>query len=285
MPLPAWSAALAGAAQRAAACSAQFATGALRDAAGDALLGAVRRHGRGLRLAARRRRRSSPSSSRSASASPLPYLLVAAFPGLARAAAAARPLDDRLRRILGLLLAGTAVWLLDVLAAQIGLGGEPASAAIAGRPAGAAPGACGRSAGRQRLRGAVARHRRSRLLAAYVLRRGSPRGRVPAPPTGPGSPSTRRRIAGLVGEGKTVFVDVTADWCVTCLVNKRLVLDRGAVGRAAAPAGKVVAMQADWTRPDDGIARYLAAFGRYGIPFNAVYGPGGARGHRCCRSC
>jgi suppressor for copper-sensitivity B len=40
----------------------------------------------------------------------------------------------------------------------------------------------------------------------------------------------------------------------------------------------IVAMQADWTRPDDGIARYLASFGRYGIPFNAVYGPGAPQG-------
>ena len=39
-------------------------------------------------------------------------------------------------------------------------------------------------------------------------------------------------------------------------------------------ADNVVAMQADWTLPDDAIAAYLATFGRYGIPFNAVYGPG-----------
>jgi suppressor for copper-sensitivity B len=37
-------------------------------------------------------------------------------------------------------------------------------------------------------------------------------------------------------------------------------------------------MQADWTRPDDGIARFLAANNRYGIPFNAVYGPGAPNG-------
>jgi suppressor for copper-sensitivity B len=79
-------------------------------------------------------------------------------------------------------------------------------------------------------------------------------------------------IATLVGEGRTVFVDVTADWCITCEVNKRLVLRQEAVvARLADPA--VVAMRADWTRPDDGIARYLASFGRYGIPFNIVYGP------------
>ena len=37
---------------------------------------------------------------------------------------------------------------------------------------------------------------------------------------------------------------------------------------------QVVAMRADWTAPDEAIARYLAGFGRYGIPFDAVYGPG-----------
>ena len=37
-------------------------------------------------------------------------------------------------------------------------------------------------------------------------------------------------------------------------------------------------MRADWTRPNDEIARYLASFGRYGIPFNVVYGPGAPAG-------
>jgi suppressor for copper-sensitivity B len=37
-------------------------------------------------------------------------------------------------------------------------------------------------------------------------------------------------------------------------------------------------MQADWTKPDDKIARYLADHGRYGIPFNIVYGPGAPLG-------
>ena len=40
----------------------------------------------------------------------------------------------------------------------------------------------------------------------------------------------------------------------------------------------VIAMQADWTRPNEAISRYLESFGRYGIPFNAVYGPGAPEG-------
>ena len=76
---------------------------------------------------------------------------------------------------------------------------------------------------------------------------------------------------------KTVLVDVTADWCLTCKVNKSLVLETGAIS-GLIMAGDVVAMRADWTAPDPKIADYLASFGRYGIPFNAVYGPGAPGG-------
>src|SRR5690606_7748625 len=87
----------------------------------------------------------------------------------------------------------------------------------------------------------------------------------------------RASIPALVGEGRTVFVDVTADWCITCEVNKTLVLDRTDVARRLADPS-VTAMRADWTRPDDAIADYLESFGRYGIPFNVVYGPGAPQG-------
>lgn len=85
------------------------------------------------------------------------------------------------------------------------------------------------------------------------------------------------RLAQAVAEGKVVFVDVTADWCITCKVNKAAVLDRDPVA-ARLRDGSVLPMRADWTNPDDGIARYLASFGRYGIPFNAVYGPKAPKG-------
>jgi suppressor for copper-sensitivity B len=80
-------------------------------------------------------------------------------------------------------------------------------------------------------------------------------------------------IAALVAEGKVVFVDVTADWCLTCRLNKKLVLGRGAVQTRLGSEG-VVAMRGDWTLPNEEISRYLEGFGRYGIPFDAVYGPG-----------
>jgi suppressor for copper-sensitivity B len=60
-------------------------------------------------------------------------------------------------------------------------------------------------------------------------------------------------------------------------VNERLVLGQEPVASALRGA-QVVAMRADWTRPDAEIAQYLQSFGRYGIPFYAVYGPHAPQG-------
>lgn len=86
-----------------------------------------------------------------------------------------------------------------------------------------------------------------------------------------------KKIPALVAEGKTVFVDVTADWCLTCQANKKFVLDNKEI-REKLMSENVVAMIADWTKPDPTISAYLKKFGRYGIPFNAVYGPGAPQG-------
>jgi suppressor for copper-sensitivity B len=60
-------------------------------------------------------------------------------------------------------------------------------------------------------------------------------------------------------------------------VNKALVLDSAEI-RPLLAAETTVAMRADWTRPDPAIAAYLAGFGRYGIPFDVVYGPKAPQG-------
>jgi DsbC/DsbD-like thiol-disulfide interchange protein/cytochrome c biogenesis protein CcdA len=72
---------------------------------------------------------------------------------------------------------------------------------------------------------------------------------------------------------KTVFVDFTAAWCVTCQVNKQLVLTRPDVQQALLRSGMVL-LRADWTRRDEEITRALAALGRKGVPVYAVYRPG-----------
>ncbi len=70
-----------------------------------------------------------------------------------------------------------------------------------------------------------------------------------------------------------MFVDVTADWCFTCKVNERLILETpevaGAFERTAWSP-----MKADWTNRNDEIARFLADHGRSGIPFYLLYRPG-----------
>ena len=85
------------------------------------------------------------------------------------------------------------------------------------------------------------------------------------------------KISALVADGKTVFVDVTAAWCVNCQFNKVVALDPPSV-RAALGAENIVAMQADWTNHDPAIGSYLAQFGRARIPFNIVYSPAYPKG-------
>ena len=76
----------------------------------------------------------------------------------------------------------------------------------------------------------------------------------------------------LARDGQVVFVDVTADWCLTCKANKALVLNTDEMKNAFSDK-KVILLKADWTAPDDEITSYLASFDRYGIPFNIIYGP------------
>lgn len=90
-------------------------------------------------------------------------------------------------------------------------------------------------------------------------------------------PFDQQAIARLVAEDKTVFIDITADWCLTCKANKRIVLDDDEIEKILS-ADNIVKMQADWTHRDESISRYLQNFGRYGIPFNAVFGPGAPEG-------
>ena len=84
-------------------------------------------------------------------------------------------------------------------------------------------------------------------------------------------------IADQVAAGQVVFVDITASWCATCQTNKQLVLYQSPVQERLFGSA-VIAMQADWTKPDPAIAAYLKSFSRAGIPFNAVYGPGAPQG-------
>jgi len=202
-----------------------------------------------------------------------PYLIVAARPSLA----AALPKPGRwmlwIKWVMGLLLLGTVIWLAWVM-----MGVANLTAAIGTVLAGLA------------LIGILSvgvRHPARSATAAIALVIGTavgatyvatPSERI-IPPTTilPWVAFDRAAIARHVSRGQTVFVDVTADWCVTCKANKTLVLEREPVV-SALMATNIVLMQADWTQPSDVISNYLKANGRYGIPFNVVYGPGAPDG-------
>lgn len=85
------------------------------------------------------------------------------------------------------------------------------------------------------------------------------------------------QIPELVQDGKIVFVDVTADWCLTCKANKKFVLERDDMKKLLAH-DSIVLMKADWTKPDQKIASFLENYGRFGIPFNIIYGPSAPKG-------
>lgn len=83
-------------------------------------------------------------------------------------------------------------------------------------------------------------------------------------------PWSLERITALNAEGKNVFVDFTAAWCVTCKVNERVVLNTDAAKSLFSQTG-TVKMIADWTNKNDEIAKELARHGRSGVPLYLVY--------------
>lgn len=86
------------------------------------------------------------------------------------------------------------------------------------------------------------------------------------------APYSEAAVREALAGGAPAFVVFTADWCITCKVNERTVIDRPAV-RAALASGGYALFKADWTRRDDTIREKLAEFGRAGVPLYLVYDP------------
>ena len=74
-------------------------------------------------------------------------------------------------------------------------------------------------------------------------------------------------MAALQSEGKSVFIDFTADWCLNCKYNERFVLDTAPVREAL---GRFATLKADWTRGDPKITAELKRLGRAGVPVYVV---------------
>jgi hypothetical protein len=89
-------------------------------------------------------------------------------------------------------------------------------------------------------------------------------------------PYTPERLQALRSEGKPVFVNLTAAWCLTCLVNERVALGQPQVDAAFEAAG-ITRLKGDWTRPDERITRLLAQHGRDGVPLYLLFPAGAGR--------
>lgn len=200
-----------------------------------------------------------------------PFFVAALVPGLVSWLPRPGPWMLRLRQGLGLLLLGTTVWLLTVLESVAGPG--PATlvtilltALLTFRFWVTAV----RSEGRSWPGRVTAGLTLAAVAAAFLPGSGG------AGPRGDGDgwqAFDQVRLDQAVAEGKTVLVDVTASWCLTCKVNEATALETAAVRTRFDQPG-TLRMRADWSRPNPVIAGYLHRFARFGIPLDVVYGPG-----------
>jgi suppressor for copper-sensitivity B len=85
------------------------------------------------------------------------------------------------------------------------------------------------------------------------------------------------KLSELINENNIVFVDITADWCLTCFYNKKTVLDRKKV-KNIFETYDVKKIRGDLTKPNREINKYINSFGRFGIPFNAIYSSSAPQG-------
>ena len=209
----------------------------------------------------------------------LPYVLFAWFPGWRRRLPRPGPWLERFKQVLAFPLYATVIWLAWVLGAQrdndallrlllalLGVGFALWASRIV-RSGGARPWGI---AGALVLAGAA--------IIAWPLFVTEPVVTAKAAAIDNASDErwmefTPATVAALTASGRPVFVDFTAAWCVTCQVNKRLVLNAEEV-RAQFAAKGVALVRADWTRRDPAITQALAAFGRSGVPVYVLYRPG-----------
>ena len=86
-------------------------------------------------------------------------------------------------------------------------------------------------------------------------------------------PWSAAAVSRYQAQGRPVFVDFTASWCLSCQVNERVALNQPQVKQAFQSAN-VALLRADWTRHDEAITQALTALGRSGVPAYALYSPG-----------
>lgn len=209
----------------------------------------------------------------------LPYLILSFSPKLVARLPRPGPWMVTLKQILAFPLYLTVVWLVWVLGRQVGI--DAVAIFLAGLTL------CGAGAwvyGRFRSAPSARARLVANVMAVGLVIAGAAIA-WPHAVSSPGAASTETSLATTEGhwqawspeavsaaqeDGHAVFVDFTAAWCVTCQVNKRLVLNRDAVQARFRDRG-VVTMVADWTNRDPRISQALDALGRSGVPVYVLY--------------
>ena len=196
-----------------------------------------------------------------------PFTLLSFAPGLRTLLPKPGPWMERFRQILAFPMFGAAVWLVWVLTSQTGQNGAGAILSLMVAVAFAF------WAWRQ---GGLVWRASGLAAAAFVALLTWPSlTAVPAPMTEIAAADDRWSVAAVEAaraEDRPVFVNFTADWCVSCKYNEAVALSRPAVQDAFAAQG-VVYLKGDWTRRDADIAAELKTHGRAGVPLYLYYAP------------
>jgi thiol:disulfide interchange protein DsbD len=202
-----------------------------------------------------------------------PYLLLGIYPEWIVRLPRPGQWMETLRQGLAFPMYATAVWLVWVLGAQLGVDAMLRTL-MAGVLVAAAAWWWGRT-GTKPSASSLSKSVPAASLLVLAVALASPRvvNPVRSEATQDWATWSPEAVSAARVAGRTVFVDFTAAWCISCQVNKKLVLEGEAV-RQAFSDKDVLLLRADWTRQDPTITKALADFGRNGVPLYLVYRPG-----------
>ncbi|NTX37593.1 thioredoxin family protein [Myxococcus sp. CA033] len=206
----------------------------------------------------------------------LPFCLLVLVPGLAQKLPKPGAWMERFKQVLGFALLGTTVWLVWVMGGLAGVDGMARLLAFL-----VAVGLGTWVYGQSQLQEGGRRWGTLAVAALVLVGSGvaalrfeeaAPAARA-STTVGQAQPWSDEAVASALAAGQPVFIDFTADWCLTCKFNERTVLAREEV-RAAFTEHHVAFFVADWTRRDARITARLADHGRAGVPMYLVLSPG-----------
>jgi thiol:disulfide interchange protein len=205
----------------------------------------------------------------------LPFLILGFSPSLLKHLPRPGAWMDVFKQVLAFPMFGAALWLVWVLAQQTGPDGLFAvfAAGLALAFALWAFGASGRATGNGSKLGYGSAVVALILMALLTARIGGSAA-VQADASGGGAlgyePYSASRVTELRAEGTPIFVNATAAWCITCLLNEQVALS-GDTLKTAFEERSVVALKADWTNQNPEITALLAEYGRNGVPLYLYY--------------